>query len=678
MTQLTAEMIRQHPALAAFNEYIRENLHRAPNPEEILVSNTSPNDGIIQLSYVSNTNDVFVAQIDASRPTGALELRHGRLRARGTEWIEARPVAHNVTGACETIHALGGEEESGYTCPVTANPNSAIGPSLFRQRATWLGQWMGANWMGAELIGLAWKRRSLTLSTLRNIPRWLSPVQRLDPTLSAEARMTMISSGQGHLIEAVEVPFSSRIRFGAPVLAAGALTALSAEYGAGLIGLNSNYHDHERFALDIYSSYGAMLGISRLINRRNPGAALRPASLGAGLLTSALVDATLGQMYAEGSAERRALRVGGFFLPEIYRMAFGNRALAIAETRAGAGFARWGGRAMAAGFYADGAYMIWNHIAHSNSETGRDNLIYRRANQLEDAQRHPLAWAAHGIAELIAPSLTERYWVSGNYVDQARQEIQAQANASGEGARGLLRHALLMGPTGPSTDPNFYRELDLSWLRGDNTLRNIHRADGSELPVADVAEQFNDPEIYRRVIENSTPQQQVEYIQRQFRGYRLSANDVQEIMSRIALHHARRELQDLQYTAGPELRAFAECFDGSGALRSGSETALLGQVFTDTPVNTEQLLALRRVSLARHILELQGSDPTSTELASYVRVAREIGLADTEGHLIDREETRFAQASLESHPAAPAAVAPVRPSQSQILQGVMAYGAAHG
>ncbi len=41
----------------------------------------------------------------------------------------------------------------------------------------------------------------------------------------------------------------------------------------------------------------------------------------------------------------------------------------------------------------------------------------------------PLVWALHGAAELIAPSLTERYWVSGSYVDQARQEIQAQAAA---------------------------------------------------------------------------------------------------------------------------------------------------------------------------------------------------------------------------------------------------------
>lgn len=654
MTQLTAELIRQHPALAAFNEYIQEHLHRAPNPEEIVVSNTNPNDGILQLSYLSPNNDVFVAQLDASRPTGALEVRHGRIRGRGTEWVEPRPVARNVAGACEAVHALGGEEESGYTCPAIVNPDSGAVPSLFRQRATWLGQWGLANWAGAELIGLAWKRRSLTLGTLRSLPGWLTATGSNELSLGARARLW------------------------SPVLAAGAVTVLSAEHGANMMGLHSNYHSNERFALDVYSAYGAMSGVSRLINRRNPGAALRPSSLGAGLLTSALVDATLGQMYAEGSAERRALRVGGFFLPEVYRMAFGNRALAVAETKAATGFARWGGRAMAAGFYADGAHMIWNHLTRSNAETGRDNLIYRRANQLEDAQRHPLVWALHGAAELIAPSLTERYWVSGNYVDQARQEIQAQAGVSGEGARSLLRHSLLLGPTGPATDASFYRELNFDWLRGENVLRNIRRPDGSELPVADVAEQFADPAIYERVIVNGTPDQQVAYIQRQFRGYDLSVADVHEILARIALHHARSSLQDLQYTAGPELRAFADCFDGSGTLRAGSESALLAQVFPGQEINADQVLALRRVALARRILELQSADPAGAELASYVRVAREIGLAGEDGRLIDAEETRLAQATLDSHPPAPLPTAPARPNQTQVLQGILAYGAAHG
>jgi hypothetical protein len=333
---------------------------------------------------------------------------------------------------------------------------------------------------------------------------------------------------------------------------------------------------------------------------------------------------------------------------------------------------------MKAGFYADAAYMLYNSLSSSTVDSGRTNLIYRRANQLENAHRHPVAWALHGLAEMVAPSLTERFWVSGNSVDQARQEIHAQSASEGDAARSFLRYSLLMGPTGPSTDANFYQSLDLSWLRGDNTLRNLHRPDGSELPVADVADQFSDPAIYERVIVNGTPEQQITYIQQQFRGFRLSRDDVQEILARITLHHVREQVQDLQYTAGDELRAFAACFDDSGSLRTGQEQNLLAQVFPGQEINSDQILGLRRVALARRILELRASDPSGTELASYTRVAREIGLVDANGQLTDGEESRLAQATLDSHPATLAPAAPARPSQLQILQGIAAYSSTHG
>ncbi|MFO1463114.1 MAG: hypothetical protein U1F66_05010 [bacterium] len=664
MVRLTAEMIRQHPALTAFNDYIQEHLHRAPNPQDIIVTNDVPNDGTLTFSYIDpRSHQAFAAQLNANRATGALEVNYGTLRMASVrqpngamrseprvDYASPRATPINVTGACDTVHALGGEEESSYTCPSLSSPGAATPPSLFRQRATWLGQWALGDWIGLELIGLLWKRRSLTLGTLRSIPGWLRP------------------TGSN------ELAFGERAALRTPMLAGGLLAVLGAEQGSGLLGLHSNYHSNERFALDAASAWGAMSGISWLINRRR-GTSLQPASFGASLLSSALVDATLGQMYAEGSAERRAMRIGGFFLPEVYRIAFGNRALAVAETRASGAFTRWGGRVMQAGFYADAAYMIYNTLSSSTVESGRNNLIYRRANQLEDAQRHPLAWALHGAAELVAPSLTQRYWVSSNYVDQARTEIHAQAQASVDGARAFLRYALLMGPTGPATDASFYRELDLSWLRGDNALRDIRRSDGTELPVALVAEQFSDPEIYRRVIENSTPDQQIAYVQRQFRGYRLSREDVREILARISLHHARASLQDLQYTAEGNLSAFAGCFDGNGALRAGQEQALLSQVFPGQEINAQQILGLRRVALARRILELRNSDPEGAELASYTRVARDLGLVDANGSLVESEETRLAQATLDSYPPAPA---PGRPSQIQILQGIANYGNNHG
>ncbi|MCE9626246.1 MAG: hypothetical protein K8R69_12485 [Deltaproteobacteria bacterium] len=667
MVRLTAELIRQNPALSAFSDYIEQTLHRAPNPGEIEVLNERPNDGILQFTYIdAQTREAFAAQLNAGQRVGALEVNHGPIRdvertirgrrvtQPGVIWVNAHATPINVAGACDTLHAIGGEEESGYTCPAISDPTSGNPPSQFSRRASFFGQNLLANWTGAEVIGWVWKRRSLSAYTYRTLPGLLRPVGTNELTLA------------------------ERARFQTPVLAAGAITMLSAESFSNQIGLDANAHYQERFALGVYGAYGSMWGMNRLMNRRTPGAGVNATSLAAGLLTSALVDATLGQMWAEGSSERQTVRMGAFLLPQVYQMAFGKRTLALAETRAGSAVTRWGGRALAAGFYADAAYMVWHHVTGSNRDAGRDNLIYRRATQLQNVESNSFSWLFHGLAETVAPSLTQRYLVSGNYVDQARREIEAQASAAGNHAQAFLGHALLMGPTGTPTDANFYRELDLSWLRGDNTLRNIRRADGSELPVADVAEQFNDPDIYRRVIENGTPDQQIQYVQQQFRGFRLSREDVQEILSRIALHHVRGELQDMQYTAGSDQRPLADCFDANGALIAGRESTLLGQVFPGQEINAEQVLALRRVGLARRILELRASDPTGTQLAAYTRIATEIGLADASGNLIEGEETRYAQASLDSHPAPAAPLAPPRPSQGQVLQGILAYGAQHG
>jgi hypothetical protein len=108
---------------------------------------------------------------------------------------------------------------------------------------------------------------------------------------------------------------------------------------------------------------------------------------------------------------------------------------------------------------------------------------------------------------------------------------------------------------------------------------------------------------------------------------------------------------------------------------AGQESQLIGQIFPGQEVSAEQVLALRRVALARRILELRRNDPAG-QLAAYDRVARQIGLIDAGGNLVG-EETQLAQASLESHP--PAAIPAPRPAitPAQVIQGIMAQGA-HG
>lgn len=657
MGNLTAEMISQHPALAAFQQYIQDNTHRTPQAREIEFSNTRPNDGIIELFYQSRGGDVFVAQIDASQQQ-ALRLRHGRMNGNAVNWsgpIEGRPTAD----ACRTVQALGGNEERDFHCPTT--PAGDVPPDLFRQRVSWLGQWSAGNLTAVELVNgvrrwrgaTSWSAQSPTMSAIRNSRAWMTPV------------------GNN------ELGLSQRLFGYGSVLGVGAVTMASSNYFSDMIGLHSDYHANERYALGAYSSYGAMSGMTWLLNRNRPAASrLTAPSLVSGLVSSALVDATLGQMWQEGSAERQAVRMGAFFLPQVYRMAFGNRSLALAETRAAGGVSRWGGRAVAAAFFADAAYMIYDHASHSNRETARSNMIYRRASQLSDANSHPLRWALNGAAEMLAPSLAQRFLTPSEYVTQAQQELDASSNESAQRLRGYLSHALLMGPTGPATDARFYTELNWDWLRGNERLGTLRRADGHELPLDLIAEHLSVPSIHRHVFEELNHEQRIAYLQREFRGYDLSSADVEESLSRIALHSARQEIRDLAYTASGSSAALSACFDETGSLRAGNESALLEQIFPNESVNAEQVLALRRVALAHRILELRRSDPLN-ELAALDRVGREIGLIDAGGNLVG-DESRLAQASMTASPELP--LPPSRPaiSPASVIQGIMAYRDHHG
>ncbi|HKY62046.1 MAG TPA: hypothetical protein VJR29_01375 [bacterium] len=667
MGNLTASMIREHPALAAFQQHIQDTLHVTVRPGDILLSNERPGDGVLELSYMQpNGNSAFVGILNASQSTGALRIRRGEFTGlrngqdtyRWNNWEN-----HNVASACNTVRTLGGEEERQVQCNTEGGGSHApvsTDTGFWTPQRTWLGNWALGNYTFIETVNFlrrwrgatAWHAQSPTMSVLRNGRAWMTPV--------GENRLT---------------PWQ---RFGGygTIGATGALTMFGSQHLADAAGLHPDFHANEHFAIGSFSSYGAMAGMTYLLNRRS-GASFRAPSLAAGLISSALVDATLGQMWAEGSGERQALRSGAFFLPQLYRMAFGTRSLALTETRAMSGLGRWANRAFIAGALADGAYMVYDHAGHSNRETARSNLIHRRANQLFSAEAHPLRTVFNGAVGLVAPALSERFLTPDSYVSQAQTEIDAQSSDSAQRLRRYLGQALLMGPEGPATDASFYTQVNWDWLRGgDGRLHSVTR-NGRELPVDLVADQLSVPEIHQRVIENSSHDEQIAYVQQQFRGYDLSRQEVEEIFARIALHNARQEIRGLYYSAGAETAALSNCFDQNGSLLAGRESELMAQVFPGQDVNAEQVLALRRVALARRILELRQSDPAG-QLAAYDRVAREIGLIDAGGNLVG-EETRLAQASLESHPPAiPPTVSPAprsAPSRASVIQGIMAYGA---
>src|SRR5215831_13549119 len=103
----TSELIAQHPALAAFRDYIQQRTHHEPRLEEIVVSNERPGDGKLEMSYLdSRSGNVYVAQLDASQTLEALTMRSGHMQGRDVVWNDTQ--RQNVAHACETLHALGG------------------------------------------------------------------------------------------------------------------------------------------------------------------------------------------------------------------------------------------------------------------------------------------------------------------------------------------------------------------------------------------------------------------------------------------------------------------------------------------------------------------------------------------------------------------------------------------
>ncbi len=516
--------------------------------------------------------------------------------------------------------------------------------------------------------------------------------------------------------EAFRDTFHNRLREGGPGLAVGLISLLGAEQLADIVGLDARNHPHERFMFvvglshltgvgagainevflnrslgqafgfvetravaagggaavqftyeargslgralfdSLTRNYGLRGGVTRMAFNGARGLVAMPFraawGMGPGLMASAIVDRTIGSQFAEGSTARNAIRFGSFFLPDVYRIAVGNRGPAIFETRG----MRWAGRAFAAGFIADMAFSGVNRWQHGSSGAATMNMVYQRANELHDRDEGLLRGVVDGAFEMIAPQVSA-WWDSveldgigfrpNRYQNAAREELRAFSVDTTRRADETLRRHAFFGSGGASLDPDFYTRVDWNFLRGESRLEDIRLPDGREIPVRDILDQLQDPTVARRFT-GDHPEDQVAYIQRQFRGYRLSRAEVEQALDRISLHALRNDLASLSQFDLPENAAMRGLFDEHGALRPGQEGALLRHLFPEHAPAEADILAQRRVSLALRILQARGSgDAAAAE--PYLAVARRIGLADAAGEIVDpairaRAETELASA----------------------------------
>jgi hypothetical protein len=182
------------------------------------------------------------------------------------------------------------------------------------------------------------------------------------------------------------------------------------------------------------------------------------------------------------------------------------------------------------------------------------------------------------------PSFTERHTIPEEYVDSARREMKDEADALATSSAQVLRHYLIFGDNGDNQKLDFFRELHMYGLRGENTLGVIKKGEGkSDWYLRTVAEDLADPKIRYEYLENKDPAEQIRFIQKRYQ-WDLSVNDVQEILGRIALFHARENLEQISTLV-------ADAENPLGDLKK-----LLFGHLGEIP-SEQQILALRQVGL---------------------------------------------------------------------------------
>ncbi len=509
--------------------------------------------------------------------------------------------------------------------------------------------------------------------------------------------------------------FRNRVREGGPGLGVGVVSLLGAEHLADMMGLDARLHGQERFmfvvglshltgqtgsavsevflnrsmgqpfqfvnsrlvqaggetavqySLEARSSLGRQLfdsvtrhyglqgGLLRGSWNGLKGAATLPFraawGMGPGLMSSAIVDRTVGEWFFEpGSRARQWLNFGSFFLPDIYRIGVGTRGPAIFGTRG----MRYATRAFAVGFIADMLFLGANRVNHGAEGSATLNGIYQRANQLHDAGRSTPGRMVDGAFEMIAPSLSA-WWdsvefdglrlVPNRFQRQAREELSQFSSSTSHQAQDLIRHSMIYGTGAQALDPAFYSQVDYGFLRSPNTLTNPQRPDGRTLPVIQIQEQLNDPQIGQRFAQMSGDEQ-ISYLQRQFRGHRLSREEVQTVLQQLSFNRLRGDLAQLNYFELPENQTMRALFDANGNLRAGQEDVLLRVLFNGQRLGSQDVLHLRRVALALRVMELRRPGQDAADLPRFESVAQQVGILDAAGNFVpgdvhDQAQTQF-------------------------------------
>ncbi|HKY63119.1 MAG TPA: hypothetical protein VJR29_06850, partial [bacterium] len=687
-------------SLQKFQEYIEEKsaAHVEVDAGDILKIPRSPQSQI-ELNYLSPEGEAFVGVLDAKH--SLLRLRHGRLNDAG--WMRWDSAEENryIPQACEDFQKLA--ELSGSVGNRDCQKAEFLLPESTEPSGLHYLALTAAPVAVLEGAGLA--VNSLAKYNLKfegKFQNWF---------------FNSSSEGWGKLegprgfgkLEEMPRTAAGRFAFRSPALLMGASAILGSKFLADELGWHPEHHRLERHALGVYMAQRGMslqtgaLGVIAVLPTVGTETPLQinnrlSASFGSRLLSSRLVDATIGKIFDQGSTARFATQMAGFFVPDLLILGLGQARLGFlnnSKVRVASG---WINRLMLTAFVADIGFMFYNHLDRGTIGSAAKHHILQRANDLQSPHRGVGGTLLKGAADLVIPAISESMFVDEQYVEQASQEVLQGAELEIEAIRGFLLSSLLVGDPLQSGEEDFYHKVDWSWLQGKNELGDVHLPPNRWFPLGLLQDDLKAPAFGGKFKAKENIAEQVAMLRRQYRGYDLSDAEVQFLLGRLSVYQMRKRIVELKWLDEKGQSKLLRCFDREGALIPSMRGALLQELFKDGEGGSlnaskiypypelnqleESTVELRNVALTLRLIDIL-SNAKDEEWEALSPMALRLGLVNEKKELVAGSFRDYAveqwkklhpgqvpALSFEERPKPALAPPPPGPSKADIIKGI--------
>ncbi len=454
-----------------------------------------------------------------------------------------------------------------------------------------------------------------------------------------------------------------------PSLMIGIVSMLGAEQIADILGLDPYQHAQERFLFILASAYtGQHLtqGLTEItLNtlRKQPYVLARPqmlngdfiykftgsrswgqwltqgsksffknipeslSNMGVGLLTSMLADQTLGRHLATTPRQRDLIRLGGFFFPEVYKMAWGNRRWHIFENK----YIKGVGLLAMTATVGD---MIYGWLR--KDEDNKVELAY----EMSVKQRAYPGFKENVVAQLM-PNLAFAQGV--DLQDAACQKtISDDREMSQQVLQAVQAYSLAQLIHLPFTEitPEAFDKIDLAHVFNKDVLYPADQRMLEYLAGAATAP-LRERDIREQLLNH-------------FPYERISKTRFENLMAALQKQNLRNAIKSLQWINLPEADFARNYFDIDGKMKSGMETEWLNNVVgagyprpSIAGAATVPLQTARKLALALQMLE----HPELRKHPNLIKLAQHAGLMNDKNEWMETDLFKQALVSYQQmHP----------------------------